>query len=205
MCQTWVSKEFIASTVENEKNYYRLVEYSGMKSHVLITEKYYPREKSKIELTKNSQGYIVLDQKYKIVWSVKNLTLFSFSEEDIVFHMGKAAIIASNDREEILYLLVILNSKLSRCVLEALLKSEGEKDFLVPISAIKNYLRVPISNSYTLPRKAELVSQCEKLLVLSVSGVDTSALEREIDQLVYQLYDLTPEEIAVVEESTRAK
>ena len=34
---------------------------------------------------------------------------------------------------------------------------------------------------------------------------DTTALEREIDHLVYQLYDLTPEEIAVVEESTRAK
>lgn len=28
---------------------------------------------------------------------------------------------------------------------------------------------------------------------------DTSELEREIDQLVYQLYGLTPEEIAIVE------
>jgi len=28
-------------------------------------------------------------------------------------------------------------------------------------------------------------------------------LEREIDQLVYQLYGLTPEEIAIVEESTK--
>jgi hypothetical protein len=34
---------------------------------------------------------------------------------------------------------------------------------------------------------------------------DMSAWEREIDQLVYQLYDLTPEEIAIVEESTRKK
>ena len=34
---------------------------------------------------------------------------------------------------------------------------------------------------------------------------DVSALEREIDELVYALYGLTPEEIAVVEESTRAK
>jgi hypothetical protein len=34
---------------------------------------------------------------------------------------------------------------------------------------------------------------------------DTTALEQEIDRLVYQLYDLTPEEIAVVEESTRAR
>jgi len=30
-------------------------------------------------------------------------------------------------------------------------------------------------------------------------------LEWEIDELVYKLYDLTPEEIAVVEGSTRAK
>ena len=34
---------------------------------------------------------------------------------------------------------------------------------------------------------------------------DTTALEREIDRLVYQLYDLTPEEIAIVEEATRGK
>jgi hypothetical protein len=30
-------------------------------------------------------------------------------------------------------------------------------------------------------------------------AADTTALEREIDQLVYNLYDLTPEEIAIVE------
>jgi len=30
-------------------------------------------------------------------------------------------------------------------------------------------------------------------------------LEREIDQLVYKLYDLAAEEIALVEESTSAK
>jgi len=27
-------------------------------------------------------------------------------------------------------------------------------------------------------------------------------IDQEIDQLVYQLYDLTPEEIAIIEEST---
>ncbi|MBI3960908.1 MAG: Eco57I restriction-modification methylase domain-containing protein, partial [Chloroflexi bacterium] len=34
---------------------------------------------------------------------------------------------------------------------------------------------------------------------------DTTALEREIDQLVYQIYGLTAEEIAIVEEATRKK
>ena len=32
---------------------------------------------------------------------------------------------------------------------------------------------------------------------------DTTALEQEMDRLVYQLYGLTPEEIAHVEKSTR--
>jgi hypothetical protein len=30
-------------------------------------------------------------------------------------------------------------------------------------------------------------------------NADTSALEREINKMVYKLYDLTPEEIAIVE------
>ena len=33
---------------------------------------------------------------------------------------------------------------------------------------------------------------------------DVSALEREIDDRVYLLYGLTPEEIAIVEEATRS-
>jgi hypothetical protein len=32
---------------------------------------------------------------------------------------------------------------------------------------------------------------------------DTKSLEREIDCLVYKLYGLTPEEVAIVEESVR--
>jgi len=33
------------------------------------------------------------------------------------------------------------------------------------------------------------------------AGSDVSALEREIDELVYALYALTPEEIKIVEDS----
>jgi adenine-specific DNA-methyltransferase len=34
-------------------------------------------------------------------------------------------------------------------------------------------------------------------------SADVSAWEREIDQLVYRLYGLTPEEIKIVEEGTK--
>ncbi|MEK7674654.1 MAG: hypothetical protein AAB676_02305 [Verrucomicrobiota bacterium] len=35
------------------------------------------------------------------------------------------------------------------------------------------------------------------------ASADTSALERELDELVYALYGLTPEEIQIVEEASR--
>ena len=35
------------------------------------------------------------------------------------------------------------------------------------------------------------------------AGADVSALEREIDELVYALYGLTPKEIKLVEDATQ--
>ena len=44
------------------------------------------------------------------------------------------------------------------------------------------------------------------LHALATSGsADVSALEVEIDQLVYSLYDLTRDEIAIIEESVAEK
>lgn len=37
----------------------------------------------------------------------------------------------------------------------------------------------------------------------SADSADITALESQIDQLVYQLYDLTPEEIVIIEESVK--
>ena len=53
--------------------------------------------------------------------------------------------------------------------------------------------------------QAELVSIVDRILAAKQRGpgADTSPLEREIDRLVYELYDLTPEEIAIVEGGTR--
>jgi hypothetical protein len=52
-----------------------------------------------------------------------------------------------------------------------------------------------------------LVGLVERILAAKKRdpGADTTEWEREIDRLVYKLYALTPEEIILVEESTRAK
>jgi hypothetical protein len=71
-------------------------------------------------------------------------------------------------------------------------------------------LNVAIKAEYLkdLPLPPFAVQQSKQLTVLvdrilaakkQNSAADTSALEREIDQQVYALYGLTPEEIAIVE------
>ena len=51
----------------------------------------------------------------------------------------------------------------------------------------------------------QLESKVHRILAAKKAdpNADTSALEAEIDKLVYRLYDLTPEEIAAVESSAK--
>ncbi len=53
-------------------------------------------------------------------------------------------------------------------------------------------------------RQRPIIGLADKIIAAKRSDpdADTSVMEREIDQLVYQLYDLTPEEIAIVEGTT---
>ena len=43
------------------------------------------------------------------------------------------------------------------------------------------------------------ISIVDKILALKKQGKDTTELEAQIDKMVYELYDLTPEEIKIVE------
>ena len=66
------------------------------------------------------------------------------------------------------------------------IKAEYLKQVMIPSASDKNII--------TLVKE---ILQTKRMN----SGTDTSSLEHEIDQLVYQLYGLTDEEIAIVEGS----
>ena len=53
----------------------------------------------------------------------------------------------------------------------------------------------------SLKRQMPIVELVDKILVAKQSNpiINTSQLEKEIDQQVYALYNLTPEEIAIIE------
>jgi adenine-specific DNA-methyltransferase len=64
----------------------------------------------------------------------------------------------------------------------------------------KYFSQIPIAKANT-EQVVIITEKVNQILTLKKENpsVDTSALEAEIDQMVYELYDLTPDEIAIVE------
>ncbi|MEA2098338.1 MAG: TaqI-like C-terminal specificity domain-containing protein, partial [Patescibacteria group bacterium] len=94
-------------------------------------------------------------------------------------------------------LLALLNSKLLDWFYGFIGKPKGNarEYFNKPLALIP--IRIPTIEK----QKKELENLVNKILVCKKenSNADISEFETEIDQLVYKLYDLTPEEIAIVE------
>ena len=99
--------------------------------------------------------------------------------------------------KDLKYVLGVLNSTIGKyqCLKEIVVLDNG--GFRMWKDSVGK-LRIPKATSVEKQSVILLVSQ-----ILAAKKVDpnadTSALEAEIDQLVYKLYDLTPEEIAIVE------
>ena len=99
----------------------------------------------------------------------------------------------------LLYVLALLNSTLFTFYArkKRVIRMEHGKQPQIRLEDIKT-LRIKMPNE---EGQTPFVEHAKKILAAKArdASADTSALEREIDQLVYVLYDLTPEEIQIVE------
>ena len=93
------------------------------------------------------------------------------------------------------YVLSLFNSKLFRFYYQKTNSQGGDIFPQIRISSVEN---LPIKK---IEEKAQqpFVALVDQILELKKAGKDTQALEDEIDALVYRLYDLTADEIAIVE------
>jgi len=129
------------------------------------SSQFYPST-GKVAFPQGSQGIATFHQKYKIIWRTKAIQKFQFTQRPILLINNQSLVIASNSRKEIVYLLALLNSPITRLVLEKNLKQENEKDFLVSIKAIKKYVRVPQIIPANRHIKKEIIERTEQLLAL---------------------------------------
>ena len=115
---------------------------------------------------------------------------FTFDEES-KYTNQKCFIISLDDK----FLLGYMNSKLMYFLFEMILpKLRG--DFYEPSYVFLKEFPVP-KPSKGIGNKSEKILSLKK----ETPEADTTKLEAEIDQMVYELYGLTEEEIAIVEES----
>jgi hypothetical protein len=98
------------------------------------------------------------------------------------------------------YLLGILNSKLIDFVYRSINPEKGEALAQVKSFHLGMLPFYPLSTNAQIP----FIQIVDRMIATKKSNpnADTTVLEQEIDQLIYQLYELTAEEIKIVEGAT---
>lgn len=138
-------------------------------------------------------------EKEKIVWKrIGSILRFAYIQQPM--QCLDSTCIATG--EKVKFLTAVLNSRVSHYQLFGLAPKTGTGDLIVSVQALEPLLVPPITkaNQHLV---AEIENKVDKIITAkhADSDADTSNLENEIDQLVYALYDLTPEEVAIVEGS----
>jgi adenine-specific DNA-methyltransferase len=126
----------------------------------------------------------------KIVWgNLATEPKFAFDLTSS-YVSAPANIIPTND----LYLLAVLNSPLCKwwISLQAAVRSGGFLEYKPMYVGT-----VPVKPA-TDNQKAPIIERVKQILA-NPDSPDVQRLEAEINQMVYKLYDLTPDEIAIVE------
>lgn len=133
-------------------------------------------------------------EKPKLIWKrIGSILRFCYDESGA--YCLDSTCIATGPKVK--FLAAVLNSKICNKELFRLSPKTGTGDLIISVQAL-NPLKVP------LPSEEEENAICEVLdKIIECKkrdpSIDTTELENQIDQLVYQLYDLTEEEIEIIE------
>ena len=133
----------------------------------------------------------------------------SLDESGIYYEQTIHGSLINNDYKhyDLKYFVGILNSTLIKNYYKSIVQQEGKLFPQVRISVLKSLPIYPIEfeDKFCFNIYKQIVDIVDKILTAKKANpqADTTALEAEIDRLVYELYDLTEEEIQIVEESVK--
>ncbi|MEN6319412.1 MAG: TaqI-like C-terminal specificity domain-containing protein [Syntrophaceae bacterium] len=112
-------------------------------------------------------------------------------------------LILGSDEVSYEYILALLNSRLANWFYKQRFTNSSK----LTVNLSKEYLgQIPVK-TMDKRRQESIAKLVTRILAVKQANpaADTSALEREIDRIVYELYELTDEEIAIVEGASFAK
>jgi tRNA1(Val) A37 N6-methylase TrmN6 len=128
---------------------------------------------------------------------VSSSLIFTYDNEQY-YALNTLVIVNKIDNKvgpDLKFILGLMNSKLMNYVYSNKFKSTKTVFSEIQARSIKE---LPIPKVSTELEK-EMVALSDKIISFKKSNTETAEIEAQIDQLVYQLYELTDEEIAIVE------
>ncbi|MGB4228945.1 MAG: Eco57I restriction-modification methylase domain-containing protein [Bacteroidales bacterium] len=152
-----------------------------------------------LELDNNpNEIYLKEFEKEKVVWQrITQAPTFCLVPPN-VFVLDSMAFFTS--REFPKYQMAILNSKLIYFYVNKIVHQYGITGFRLSNQYVE-IMPIPPITSSNQPIVSQIESLVDQILAAKKTNhaADTTAWEKEIDQLVYKLYELTDEEIGIVE------
>ena len=147
--------------------------------------------------TQDQIAYYPEFEKEKVVWKrIGSILRFAYIQHPT--YCLDSTCIATG--KKVKFLTAVLNSRVAHYQLFDLAPKTGTGDLIVSVQALEPILVPPVTET-----NQDIVAQIENRVDAIIdakhtdSDSDTSDLENEIDTLVYKLYNLTEDEIAIVE------
>ena len=182
---------------ESEPNLYEHLNnhFEGLnkrnKSETGITYEWYA-------LQRCAASYYELFEEPKIIWSLTS-DKWGFAYDTKGHFLSSSGFFLVSEDLSLKYLLAVLNSNLMEVIFKEVGVMTAGGAFTLKKSTIDRFPIKEVNETAQQP----FIEKVDKILTLKEENpkADTSILEKEIDQMVYELYDLTEDEIAIVEKS----
>jgi hypothetical protein len=135
----------------------------------------------------------IFEEKKILVGYIVSKNTYCLDEIGYMFSVGRVFAIQPNDKQLSEVILGILNSKVSQFLMTSLCPIKQGGFYKISSQYLNSFPILDLEGEFS-KRIKELV-----LNIQSAKAADTTDLENQIDQLVYQLYDLSEEEIKIIE------
>jgi adenine-specific DNA-methyltransferase len=142
--------------------------------------------------TQDPIGYYKELSKEKIIWKrIGSQLRFSYSDSEI-FCLDSTCIATG---EKIKYLTALLNSKLCNYQLFESAPKTGMGDLIISVQALE-----PLLVYYPSDKEQKKIEKfVDEILKKKKANHDTTSLEKEIDVLVYKMYELSYDEVKIID------
>ncbi len=190
--------EWIIYTGSEFKNKEKIKLYPNIKKHLDKFKKVITSDNKPYGLHRARKEEFFKGEKIIVQRKCPTEPIFTYTDFDCYVSATFYVIKTNNVNQK--YLTALLNSKLIAFWLRYKGKMQGN-NYQIDKEPILNIPLIQVSEK----EENQIITKVEKILTLKKedSNADTSKLEAEIDKMVYQLYELTPEEIKIVEESVK--